>query len=97
MSDVQFDTDQSIPMSTAVGFKSAENKMAEWLMRKGLAKTEIQAQLLMLGIAVAALLVGIIGWWLTSRSTVLTPEEQQRLDASLYPQTETPSAARTGF
>jgi ABC-type enterobactin transport system permease subunit len=77
--DVQFEGD-SAPMSASIGIVRAENKMAEWLMRKGVAKTQNQAQIILLGIAVAAILIGVVAWFVLSpHYNGPTPEELQQL------------------
>ena len=63
MSDVQFESDNQFKItSPSVGIMRAENKMAEWLMHKGIAKSESQAQLMMLGIAAGAVVIAVVVW-----------------------------------
>jgi hypothetical protein len=62
MSDIQFETDNQFKTvtSSSIGIVRAENKMAEWMMRRGMAKTQVQAQLYLLGIAAAAAGITIV-------------------------------------
>lgn len=69
MADVQFDTDKQsqVPMGTAVQFVRAENKMAGWLMRRGIVKNESQALYILIGATL--LLVAISIWLILSANT----------------------------
>lgn len=68
MADVEFETDNQfkIPMSTSIGVVQAENKMAEWLMHKKIAKTSSQAAAILLGVAGAAFVIAVIAFWVHS-------------------------------
>lgn len=61
MSDVQFETDNQFKNITGptVGIVQAENKMAEWLLRRRIAKTETQANLILVGVVIVAVAIGI--------------------------------------
>ena len=62
MSDVQFETDNQVKvaMGTSMGIVRAENKMAEWLIRKGIAKNETQSQMILVGVAAVAFVIAVI-------------------------------------
>lgn len=56
-------------MGSSIGIVRAENKMAEWLMRIGAAKSESQAQYILLGVAAGAVLLGVAGWFILNPSS----------------------------
>ncbi len=77
--DISFEGDQA-PMGNTIGIVRAENKMAAWLMRKGLAKNDVQAQYILLGIAGGAVVVGIMAWYMLSPAAPrLTAQEAQEI------------------
>ena len=61
--DVQFEGDTPMINTSSIGIVSAENRMAEWLVAKGVAKSSSQAQLMLLGVAVGAAAVAGVMWW----------------------------------
>lgn len=80
MSDVTFDEDSSslppirtVPAAT-VAARQAGSGMASWLMRKGWAKTPLQANAILIGVVV--LCFAITGWMLsgTGNTYQITPE-----------------------
>jgi hypothetical protein len=84
MSDIQFETDNQFKTvtSSSIGIVRAENKMAEWLMRRGVVRDEKRAQLVMLGIAGGAIAIAIAGWFWLNPSRPALPS-QDEIDATM--------------
>ncbi len=61
---IVFEGDRQMPMGTAVGLARVENKTAVWLMRIGIVKSGTQAAFLLLGVAVVALAIAALAWFM---------------------------------
>lgn len=90
--DVSFEADQGTPTGASRGTAAAESKMAAWLMRRGVAKSQNQAQYILLGIAGAAIMAGIIGWF-ALQSSGPAPYSPQQIQSMMQSSSRPPAPA----